>query len=127
MDKGADAKSEIGERKSRGGGLGIHGGGAFGGAGECVGKAEKRANGSKEGEKRKGHGSVHDVFAEALFSCQQTEDEQNKSDVGGDKGGFMDGAGQQESRETQNHITKGKSQSDRWHSFVTSLTFSGGK
>ena len=41
MDKGANAKSEIGERKSRGGGLGVDGGRAFGGAGESIRKAEK--------------------------------------------------------------------------------------
>ena len=67
------------------------------------------------------------MFAEAFFSCQQTKDEQNKTDIGGDEGGFMDGAGQQESGETQKNISKRKAKSDRGHEFVTSLTHLMGK
>ena len=58
---------------------------------------------------------MHDVFAEALFSCQQTEDEQNKTDVGGDEGGFMDGTRKEKSSKADSDIKKGEKDSDFCH------------
>ncbi len=71
MDKGADAKSEEGDRKNSSGRLGVDGEGALGRAVEGGGKLEKGAGGAKESEQDHQQGGMHHVFAEVLLLAKQ--------------------------------------------------------
>lgn len=127
MDKRADAKGEIGDRKSRGDSLGVNGRRALGRAGKGSREFGERADSSEQGQQYDDHGGMHDMLPEVFLAPQKTQEEQSASNVGGDQGGWMDGSGEEEGGQAQSNIGGGKFQSHGWHKFVTSLTHPMGK
>ena len=118
MDKGADAEGEEGNGKNGGGGLGVDGEGALGGAVESGGKFEEGAGGAKEGEETHQQGGMHDVFAEVFLLAEEAENEKSGAQIGGDEGGFMDGSGEKKGPQAHGDIEDGEDDGDFWHTEV---------
>ena len=115
MDKGADAEGEEGNGKNGGGGLGVDGEGALGGAVESGGKLKEGAGGAKEGEETHQQGGVHDVFPQVFLMAEEAEDEKGGAQISGDEGGFVDGSGKEKGSQTHGDIENREDDGDFWH------------
>lgn len=115
LDKGADAEAEVGDRKPRGDGLGVDGEGAFGRTIEGGGKLEKGARGAEKGEESHQQGGVHPMFAEVFLLTEESQDEKNGAEIGGDEGGFMNSPGQEKGPEAHGDIKEREDDGDFGH------------
>ena len=120
MDKRTNPEGQVSNRKSGGGGLGVNGEGALGGAVEGGGKFQEGASGAEKREQSHEQGGMDHVFPELFILTEKTENQENDSKVTRDQGGFMDGTGKEEGGNAQEQVREGEADGDFCHGFVTS-------
>ena len=103
-----DSEGEVGEGESGVDRLGDDGGGAFGRVIEDGGEPGEGAGGAGKGEEGDEDGGMHDVHAEIFLFGGEAEDQEDQTKAGGNEGGVVGGAGEDETGEAEEDVGKGE-------------------